>query len=229
MDAVTDAFSRENSVTLSYADILCEGAGETVRLAERVSGRAALSSPIDFSDTLQAVTLQRAEANLVRGEDGMRAEGVALATLLVRGADGSRRGIEMSLPFSVAVQGVQTQPQAQGAQDARAAVSVLACGMSARQKEEGTIDAEVTLKLSLTERVDLSARLVSAAEAGEAVSESDSAVSVYLPRAGDGLWELAKRLNKSPEEVTESNPDLQFPIREGQRVIIYRKKSIQAP
>lgn len=214
VDAVTDAFSRENRVALAYSDVICEGAGETVRLTERVSGRAALSSPIDFSDTLQAVTLQRAEANLVRGEGGMRAEGVALATLLVRGSDGSRRGVEISLPFSVAVQAE------------RASVSVLACGMSARQKEEGTIDAEVTLKFALCERVRLGARLVASAEAGEAVKESDSAISVYIPRAGDGLWELAKRLNKSPEEVTASNPDLEFPIREGQRVIIYRKKSV---
>lgn len=214
VDAVTDAFSRENKVALAFSDLACEGAGETVRLTERVSGRAALSAPIDFSDTLQAVTLQRAEANLVRTESGMRAEGVALATLLVRGSDGSRRGIEMSLPFSVAVQAE------------RASVSVLACGMSARQREEGSIDAEVTLKFALTERVKLSARFVASAEAGEAVRESDSAVSVYVPRAGDGLWELSKRLNKSPEEVTASNPDLEFPIREGQRVIIYRKKSV---
>ena len=214
VDAVTDAFSRENRVALAFSDVACEGAGETVRLTERVSGRAALSSPIDFSDTLQAVTLQRAEANLVHTESGMHAEGVALAALLVRGSDGSRRGIEISLPFSVAV---QTE---------RASVSVLACGMSARQKEEGTIDAEVTLKFALTERVRLNAKFVASAEAGEAIEETDSAVSVYIPRAGDGLWELAKRLNKTPEEVTASNPDLDFPIREGQRVIIYRKKSV---
>ena len=216
VDGVTDAFARENEVALRYCDVVCEGAGETQRLTEHVSGRAALSAPVDFSDTLEAVTLQRAEANLVRGEKGMCAEGVALATLLVRGANGSRRGIEMSLPFSVPVQAEH------------ASVSVLACGMSARQKEEGSIDAEVTLKFAVTERITLQTKLVSGAEAGAPLRESDSAISVYIPRAGDGLWELAKRLNKSPEEVTESNPALEFPLREGQRVIIYRKKGIEA-
>ena len=214
VDGVTDAFSRTNRVRLSYSESGSEGAGETTQLTERVSGRAALSSGLDFSDTLQAVTLQRAEANLVRGENGMRAEGVALATLLVRAADGSRRGIEMSLPFSVPVQAENAD------------VDVIACGMSARQKEEGTIDAEATLKFTFTERLQARARLVSSAEEGEPVPEKDCAISVYVPRAGDGLWELAKRLNKSPEEVVESNPDLEFPIREGQRVVIYRKKAL---
>ncbi len=214
VDGVTDAFSRTNKVKLSYSESGSEGTGETTQFTERVSGRAALSSGLNFSDTLQAVTLQRAEANLVRGENGMRAEGVALATLLVRASDGSRRGIEMSLPFSVPVQAENAD------------VDVIACGMSARQKEEGSIDAEATLKFTLTERLHSEAKLVSGAEEGESVPENDCAVSVYVPRAGDGLWELAKRLNKSPEEVTESNPDLEFPIREGQRVVIYRKKAL---
>ena len=214
VDGVTDAFSRTNDIKLSFFEGASEGTGETTQLTERVSGRAALSAGLDFSDTLQAVTLQRAEANLVHGQNGTRAEGVALATLLVRASDGSRRGIEMSLPFSVPVQ----------AEDAD--VDVIACGMSARQKEEGTIDAEATLKFTFTERLHSSARLVSAAEEGAALPEKDCAISVYVPRAGDGLWELSKRLKKSPEEVTASNPDLEFPIREGQRVVIYRKKTV---
>ena len=98
--------------------------------------------------------------------------------------------------------------------------------MSARQKEEGAIDAEATLKFTLTGRIHAAARLVAQAQEGEAVPVNDCAVSVYVPRAGDGLWELSKRLGKSPEEVLESNPDLEFPIREGQRVVIYRKKTL---
>ena len=214
VDGVTDAFSRTNRVQLTFVERAGEGAGETVQFAERIAGRAALSSGLDFTDTLQAVTLQRAEGNLVRGGNGARVEGVALATLLVRASDGSRRGIEMSLPFSV------PSPK----EDAD--VDVIACGMSARQKEEGTIDAEATLKFTLTERLHAKCRLVASAEEGESVPEHDCAVSVYVPRAGDGLWELAKRLKKSPEEVTASNPGLEFPIREGQRVIIYRKKNL---
>ena len=59
-----------------------------------------------------------------------------------------------------------------------------------------------------------------------AVPVCDSSVSVYLPHAGDGLWELSKSLKKPPEEVSANNPDIEFPIKEGQRVVIYRKKSL---
>ncbi len=213
IDGIADAFSEECAVSLAYTVAESAGAGERTAFTERVSGKAALSSPVAFSDTLEAVALQRAEGNLANTPEGRRLEGVAMATLLVRGADGERRGVEMSLPFSVPVT----------AEDAE--VSVLACGMSARQRQEGEIDAEATLKISLCERRKLSPKLVCKAEAGEPIARSDSAISVYIPRAGDGLWELAKSLKRSPEEVAASNPDTEFPIKEGQRVIVYRKKS----
>lgn len=213
IDAVTDAFSTKNLVNLTFGNIESAGAGELTRVTERISGKAALSSPVDFSDVFQAVILQRAEANLVAGAE-VRAEGVAAATLMVSGADGTRRGIEISLPFSVPV-------QAEG----ECTVRALCCGMSARQRQEGEIEAEATLKITLTAKKRVSARQVTGAEEGAAIRESDSAVSVYIPRAGDGLWELSKSLKKTPEEVSASNPDIEFPIREGQRVVVYRKKS----
>ncbi len=214
VDAVVDAYSCTNASSLTFSTAESGGVGEVFRVTERIQGKCALSSPIDFSDVLQAVTLQRAEADLVAGEGGKRVEGVAVATLLVRGADGSHRGIELSLPFSVPVEAGECS------------VSVLVLGMSARQKQEGEIDAEATLKISLEEKRRISARLVSSVEEGEALPVCDSAVSVYIPRAGDGLWELAKSLRKPPEEVSASNPDIEFPVKEGQRVIVYRKKTV---
>lgn len=213
VDGVLDCYSLESELAVAYYEENFTGAGETHLVTERVSGKAALSGELGFSDSLQAVTLQRAEGEYVMTPEGGKVEGVAMATLLVKNGDGVR-GIEMSLPFSVAA----------GAKPCD--VSVMVCGMSARQKQEGEIDAEATLKIFLHEKKKLTARLVSAAVEGERLPVNDSAVSVYIPRAGDGLWELAKKLKKPPEEVAASNPDIEFPVRAGQRVIVYRKKQL---
>lgn len=214
VEGVTDAFSQTVALSLHHKEVESVSGVEEKRFAERAQGRAALSSPVDFSDSLQAVTLARGEATLVGGEEGVYAEGVAAATLIVRGADGRHRGVEMSLPFSLPVEGGWE----------RAEVTV--CGMSARQKQEGEIEAEATVRLTLSRQKKCSCRLVTAVEAGEELAQEDSAVSVYVPRAGDGLWELAKQLRRPPEEVEASNPDLVFPVAEGQRVIVYRKKNL---
>ncbi len=216
VDAVTDAFSREYEISLSEYTGEFFGAGETVHLTERIAGKAALSSPVEATDVFEAIALQRAEANLVSSDGGTRAEGVVMATLLLKGADGSHRGVEISLPFSVPVETHTGE------------IDALVCGMSARRKQDGDVEAEATLRFTLREKKKYTVRLVSSVTEGEKCEENDSAVSVFVPRAGDGLWELSKRLKKSPEEVQASNPDLEFPVQEGQRIVIYRKKSLRA-
>ena len=53
---------------------------------------------------------------------------------------------------------------------------------------------------------------------------NDSAISVYIPLEGEGLFSLAKRLNSSPESLLNTNRDLTFPLTGKERIIIYRQK-----
>lgn len=64
VDAVIDAFSTERAVKLGYSEAETCSSKETFVRTERIAGKAALSAPIDYSDTLLAVTLQRAESTL---------------------------------------------------------------------------------------------------------------------------------------------------------------------
>ena len=61
-------------------------------------------------------------------------------------------------------------------------------------------------------------------EQGEKV-RPESAISVYIPAAGDGLWETAKRLSEAPENIEKSNPELNFPLTGKERILIYRPKN----
>ena len=213
--AVTDAFSPECEVMLSQEERAFEYTAETLRFTEKVSGAASLSAPIDYSATLQALVLQRAEADCRTGREGEELQGVVSATLLLVESDGSHRTAEVQLPFALPL---QNAPQGEKK------VSVLVCGMSVRQKREGEAEVEATPKFAVECLAVRTVRFISALEAGEEIKASDSAFSVFLPREGDGLWEIAKTLHKPPEEVTADNPSMTFPVRRGERIIIYRRK-----
>ena len=107
-------------------------------------------------------------------------------------------------------------------------ISVAVCGVNIRQRSEGECEAEAVLKIAAADSETVTVKYLTEAEEGEKVDSNDCALSVYIPTAGDGLWELAKSLNKSPEEVSASNPDIEFPVREGQRVIVFRRKTLNA-
>ena len=61
-------------------------------------------------------------------------------------------------------------------------------------------------------------------EQGEEKKLNSSAISVYIPMAGEELWDVAKRLNTCPDVITALNGDLAFPLTGNERIVIYRQE-----
>ena len=216
--ACEDIFSPE--CELSYKKEVKKGRylSDILRFTERVSGAASLSVPIDYASALQAAVLPRAEISCRRGENGGEAEGAIFADVMLCDADGVHRSAELSLPFLFPVKFEE---------GCIAEAEATVCGLSVRQRREGEAEAEATLKVTLKLYKETTAEYISETEEGEAYKENDSAISIFIPRAGDGLWEIAKQLKRPPEEVEKSNPELKFPVKEGERIFIYRQKTAE--
>jgi hypothetical protein len=162
---------------------------------------------------LQAAVLPRCEIVLKKGEHGMEAEGVITADVLLCNTDGAHRSAELSLPFLFPVD----------AQEEIAEADCLVCGLNVRRKKGGEVEAEATLKLSVKTYKTVEWSYISEVKIGEEIQEEKGGFTVFIPRAGEGLWELAKRLRCTPENIQKSNPELQFPLKEGERIFVYRQ------
>lgn len=215
LPACEDAFSPECELKFKKETRTGRVLVDILRFTERVSGPASLSRTIDYSTALQAAVLPRAEITCKRGDNGGEAEGAIFAEVLLCDADGAHRSAELSLPFLF--------PVSYDA-DCIAEADATVCGLSVRQRREGEAEAEATLKVTLRLYRETKAEYISEAEEGEAYRENDCAVSIFIPRAGDGLWEIAKQLRRAPEEVEKSNPELKFPVGAGERIFVYRRK-----
>ena len=216
-----DAFCPGYESSLERTEIRSSEPVAAFAATERISGTAAISESIDFACSLQAVAFGscRIAASVSDGE--VTAEGVVSACILMKDGDGTPKSTELSLPFSFPVR----CDRAKKGQTAR--VSALACGISARQKKEGELEAECALKLYFTLFEQETASAVTRIEAGGEVPECDAAVSVYIPCAGDGLWDIAKKLGRAPEEVRRTNAELEYPLTGSERIVIYRRKQIE--
>ena len=213
LETVEDAFSTCSEIQLSQRKDGGRYLTNQIKRVERVGGVAALSPAVDGEYALEAAVLPRAEMTVKRTERGQEAEGCVTAEVLLRSADGSRRTCTLSLPFVFPVdcEGEDTE------------ADCLVCGLNVRRKKGGEVEAEATLKLSVKTYKTVAWEYLSEVEIGEEIREEKSGFTVFIPRAGDGLWELAKRLRCHPENIEKSNPELQFPIQEGERIFVYRQ------
>jgi hypothetical protein len=213
ISVVEDGFSTLAEITLKKQKDGGRYLTNHSKATERVSGEVILSPDIEGEFTLQAAVLPRAEIVCRKGERGMEAEGAVLAEVLLCGADGTHRSATLSLPFVFPLETEGDYVEAECA----------VCGLNVRRKKNGETEAEATLKLSVRVYEECGWEYIDEVIEGEKYEEQDSALSVFLPRAGEDLCQVAKRLRCAPEDVKNSNPALEFPLKEGEKIFIYRQ------
>lgn len=214
-EVVTDAFSVRKELALTFAEESASPCQDVRVYTERVSGQATSKSKLDYTCVFKAAALPGAEYEFIRESGAV--EG-SVNALLVYEQNGEIKSSEIRLPFAVVLNGAVAENQT-------VAADVAVCGISVRQRAEGELEAEAVLKISATITQNETCRYLTDAEEGEDVPYSDSAISVYIPAAGDGLWDTAKKLRWSPDEVTVCNPELNYPLTGNERILIYRGKT----
>lgn len=202
---------------LSFEEPVC-----AFTAAERVSGTAAIDGNVDPNCSLQAAALCGVQIAATVSDGEIEAEGVLSAAVFFKDGEGNPKTVNVSLPFAFPVRCDRAR------QGMRAEVTAIACGVSARQLRAGELDAEGSLKLYVTLYVCEESRYVCELTVGEERAEEGGAVGVYFPAAGDTLWETAKKLGKTAEEVQSCNPDLKFPLTGAERIVVWRRKKLEA-
>ena len=205
-----DAFAEECDLNLSFAEERVLTDGDIKNYSERVQGPCAAKAKLDYTCAFLAATLPTAEFE--RTKSGI--EGSVTATLLYE-QGGEVHSTEVNMPFSVTLAGLS-----ENCKD----ISVCVLGISLRQRAEGECEGEASLKITAADGEYRTVRYLTEVTEGEKRTPCDSAISVYVTEAGDGLWETAKKLCVSPESIQRSNPELTFPLSGKERIIIYRPK-----
>lgn len=208
---IADAFSPDCNLKLTYGEENMSPCTGIKAYTEKVTGLCAVKAKLDYTCAFLAVALPKAE--FARSGDGI--EGSVSATLLYE-QNGDLRSTEINLPFTTRLSGLNGDAQ----------ITVAVCGVNLRQRAEGECEAEAVLKIACAECEEGSVRYLTQVEEGEKTQVNPSAISVYIPSAGDDLWATAKKLRQSPDEISSTNPDLSFPLSGKERILVYRPKTV---
>lgn len=210
--AAVDAFSAENKLEIAYAEESGQDCGEIRTFTQRVSGLAACETKLGYDCHFLAVTLPTAECSY-NPATGC-AEGVVCAILLYE-KGGEIKSAKCELPFAERLTGISSE-------DEEVSLSIAVYGASLRLRAEGETEAEATLRVCANVGRRQSIRYITSLQEGEPLQKSGAALSVCFPARGDGLWQVAKSLGVSPDEVVELNPDITYPLNGTERLVVYR-------
>ena len=93
----------------------------------------------------------------------------------------------------------------------------------------GSSDLEVTVELVVTVR-GIKLNIISLGtdlEIGDAKEIDDFAISLYVVKQGETLYDVAKALNTEESTLTRLNEDISFPLKGGEKVLFYKEEQLE--
>ncbi len=213
---VCDAFSVTNELLIS---------GEAVKMPvpvceetffERVEGKVTLDDNMPAADRILATCGSRLNiTEAVAGDGKLTVEGMASSSVVYCTEDGQKASAAVELPFSITVSASLKDGDKVVAKGIVTAVTV-----KVRRDGELDIKADIAVEYSATrEEVKY---VISELSIGEERALPTGAVAIHIARKGETLWDAAKALGTTPENVLLQNPGITLPLSGGERVVTYR-------
>lgn len=214
---VTDAFSPTDELIKTVTGVEINRPAADVTAEETLDGSVTLKDEMPPADNILAVCGSKCNISDCKSDDGrVTVTGMVTGSIVYYSAENNAvASAAFELPFSVAT-GVTASPAA----SVFCTAEVASTTVRIRRGNELDIKAEVCFDLSVTEKTAVA--VISDLKIGEPLPQNDSAFSVYIARENESLWDAAKALSLTPEQVVLSNPDLTFPLKGGERVTAFR-------
>lgn len=222
VDAISDLFSTQNELEVTTNSVNNIVPLNSLSFLEKVNGTVVIEENSPYIDEVLGNACGNVTvANSYVNEGNLVVEGVANTTVMYLNKEmATNNSIEVEIPFSLSLM-TQGLPE-----NVTPIVSVSLGDVATRNKRGRELEVNATLHIySDFFSSDVQA-VISNAVIGEEKPETDCVLSVYIAKTNDTLWDIAKELNVSPDQILEQNPAVEFPLKGGERLVIYRQKEI---
>ena len=170
------------------------------------------------SSTVLATPVLRVNvANAISGENEVTVEGLAVATILYS-TDDRVESVQVELPFSVTEKADGITPSDNLVADALITDFQANFAM-------GIVNLRAMLKARICVYKTYRLKWISSIKVGDEKPLNKNGISIYYVNQTDSVWDIAKAVNMSPDEILSMNPDLENESEERRRVVVFRKRT----
>lgn len=209
------------SATERYKKCVCrELLSDRVEAHKRLSAdeekiRAVLATSLP---SVQGLTVSAEELGFGDDRYHLVAEGVLVVKAIYLSEAGGLHSVLVEAPFQMTSRETVCPGATTFAADR---VRVTAYSLKQRLPDELELNATVAIDAAGFSDTEVS-MLVSVTEKEE-LPEDNTAISLYITDAGESLWNVAKTLRTTEEDLMNQNPELTLPLAGGEKIISYRE------
>ena len=215
LEVVDDVYSQCNYLSVTNENFDTLNSQGSIGFRDAISGTASISDTAPFIDEILGVCTN----NIVLASSRVMSnklciEGVANATVVYYTKEtGCITSVQVEMPFSVEqkVEGEQSN-----------VVTLCLVDVNARSKRGKEIEVSAELNV-YSDMYEIKGNcVITDVTVGEEKQKDDCSLYIYIVKPNDTIWSIAKEMNVSQDTILEQNPDVELPLRVGERLVIYK-------
>lgn len=213
-----DVFSLENELLPTVQSVVIGLPKGDVTLESGIEGSVSIEDKLPLADTVLGTFGCRVNLSSVVAMSGKaKVEGMLGCNIVYYNAERNVSStVYAQVPFSLTVSADVDEGDSLGA-----CAFVKDVNVKIRRGNELGIRAE--LVVALTPVNEQTRAIISELKVGEKRAPKEAAISVHIASSGETVWDIAKALGITPEEVVHQNPAVTIPCAGGERLIAYRR------
>lgn len=225
VDGVTDIYCTTNYLSTEYSTISNINSHSSKDFVSKINGSLLIEDNAPFVDEVLGVTC----SNLVIAknyieDDNLIVEGVGECTVIYYTKElNSLTSHVVQMPFSETFK-VDEFPNYEHLQTE---IYGTLCDINAKSKrgKEITIDGNLYFYVEFSGNDNQT--FISNVGAGDEKPNDEYAIHVYLVKQNETVWDIAKQMGVSPELIMEQNPNMELPLKAGDKIFIYKQKLVE--
>lgn len=214
LTVIDDLYIKENYLSVTSENFETISGMPSVQFRDTISGTAGIVETAPFIDDILGVCTNNivlASSNVQNGK--LNIEGVANVTVVYYTKEtNSLTSVQVEMPFAVEqkVEGVLAS-----------VVTLCLSDVSARSKRGQEIEVSSALGVFVDMYRVETMQAISNVVIGEEKPKDDCCLYIYIVKDGESVWDIAKDMNVSEDLILEQNPDIELPLKSGDKLVIY--------
>lgn len=214
-ELLADAYSLTNEIKTNFGTLL---AIENICMAdirEKIAGSVALDTEAPRARTVLSVSAPTVGTIEVINEGQLAVEGIISAEIVYLDENEEMSKVLAELPYRFVI------ARDFGCSDNLYADAEVIC-LTARVRHNDEIEVLGEIAITVYGSSEIAIPYLGSCEAGGEKILDEAALSLYLAGEGEDLFDVAKELNTTEDVLMTLNPDLELPLKGGEKILLYR-------
>ena len=214
MSVIDDVYIKSNYLSITSETFDSIVGMPSLQFRDNISGTASIADTAPFIDEILGVCTNNIVLASSRVDNNkLSIEGVANATVVYLTKEtNALTAVQVEMPFSV-------EQKVDG--NMASVVTLCLSDVNARSKRGKEIEVSSNLSVYVDMYGMNTMQVISNLTMGDEKPKDDCSLYIYIVKDNQTIWDIAKEMNVSEELILEQNPDVELPLRSGEKLVIY--------